>query len=318
MLPSRFRSMESAAFWARPASRPRLWRKVATWAVSRRPAPVGFSSRKRRLMVGIWFAGQARAMDRAMLLYRTLRSGKRSKRCTISRGGRQAAAPTTALPPAAQPPWSSWLRIRFDCRHCAAVGRPTRSKSIMPWHSTIASSEACCSQPHSTWGGGAERQKAAPVTRSHGTCKGRRRLMSSKSTTPMLKTSAFGVISPFQTSGAIVAGVPIGWLNLKLPGRKSCATPRSMTMTCGWSKSWASVWSSGADTGIRVFLLGMRRMLADFMSKWTTPRACTCVMAMSTCRITSATKGWASMDPLLAALLMVCCNSPPEQKSITR
>mmetsp|Transcript_22731 Transcript_22731/g.65523 ORF Transcript_22731/g.65523 Transcript_22731/m.65523 type:complete len:212 (-) Transcript_22731:753-1388(-) len=195
-------------------------------------------------------------------------------------------------------------------RHWAAVGRLALSSSILRQRPT-ANSEASGMAVQGAAGLEFQYLMASRWSVPH--MKGREKLSSSKSTTPQLKMSAFGWISPSQTSGAIVAGVPIGRLNLKFPGRKICATPRSISMTCGCSCTFANVQLSKVRPGGNVLLLGMSIMLAALRSRCTMPRACTWAMASSTCRMTSATKASGKLRWAWALWFTSTCNSPPEQ-----
>mmetsp|Transcript_22733 Transcript_22733/g.65540 ORF Transcript_22733/g.65540 Transcript_22733/m.65540 type:complete len:212 (-) Transcript_22733:1053-1688(-) len=195
-------------------------------------------------------------------------------------------------------------------RHWAAVGRLALSSSILRQRPT-ANSEASGMAVQGAAGLEFQYLMASRWSVPH--MKGREKLRSSKRTTPQLKMSAFGWISPIQTSGAMVTGVPIGLLNLKFPGWKICATPRSITMTCGCSFRFSRVKPALARPGAGALLLGISMMLADLRSRCTMPRACTWAMAIRTWRMTSATKRSGRARWAFLHCLTRDCKSPPEQ-----
>mmetsp|Transcript_31371 Transcript_31371/g.88400 ORF Transcript_31371/g.88400 Transcript_31371/m.88400 type:complete len:313 (+) Transcript_31371:634-1572(+) len=302
MIPSRSRSRESAISRASRSPVPKRSKTEAIWPLLSWPVPAVSNSWKRFRIDGSWLAGHARAIDSATLLWSTLRWTAVASSWTIL--GRIAAARSPC-------PASSGRRKNSIWRQWAAVGRRCRSSWTMLQHALTARSEAWCNRSHGAAGGAL--QNCCPPSRLEGTMKGRARLRHSKSTTPLLKTSALGVTSPTQTSGAIVAGVPIGFWHRKSPGRKICATPRSMSMTKGFSLMCPSVCPCELLPGGSVLLLGISMMLADFRSMWTMPRAWTCTIAIRTCRITSDTNLSGIADPDSLAALTVFSRSPPEQ-----
>mmetsp|Transcript_86420 Transcript_86420/g.279824 ORF Transcript_86420/g.279824 Transcript_86420/m.279824 type:complete len:206 (-) Transcript_86420:60-677(-) len=133
--------------------------------------------------------------------------------------------------------WSSESRNHACLRHSAEVGLALSWYVRSCWQRCFASlllvmrpqfGPLRCSSCHLTC------CLAASVTLPV-TSKGSLFVKSSNMTQPMLQTSLFGPQLPFQTSGAIVAGVPATLLPRmpKIPRQQTSAMPRSQTTTCG-------------------------------------------------------------------------------------
>mmetsp|Transcript_32872 Transcript_32872/g.93422 ORF Transcript_32872/g.93422 Transcript_32872/m.93422 type:complete len:266 (-) Transcript_32872:794-1591(-) len=259
---------------------------------------------KKFFTVGHWLAGQSRATSIAMLTYSALRSG--------SFANRRTSSSLVVLQLRAASSGVVACRRKAYCMLSGAPGLAVRSSRRRAWQISTARLERLESRSQHALGRDLQKRNAPSWLQSLSS-KALLQVNSSKSMTPQLKMSAFGVISPAHTSGAIVYGVPAGRSCEKLPGLNIWATPRSMTTTCGFTKSSDIVSRRWRWTGTAVSFSGISMTFAGLRSRWTTPLACTYAIADMICLMTKEQN--ISSRGLLrtSAVLIRFRSSPPEQ-----
>mmetsp|Transcript_113795 Transcript_113795/g.321815 ORF Transcript_113795/g.321815 Transcript_113795/m.321815 type:complete len:201 (+) Transcript_113795:383-985(+) len=130
---------------------------------------------------------------------------------------------------------------------------------------------------------------------------------------PRPHMSAFGPMSPFQTSGAMVAGVPFAspasfLLNHELLGSSTIARPRSDKTACGLVLKRPRMSGSGACRS---------KMLPLLMSMCTSPLAWQYDIASKSCLKISVAQFSRMVSPARLAMPTASSSSPPAQNSIT-
>mmetsp|Transcript_97218 Transcript_97218/g.280551 ORF Transcript_97218/g.280551 Transcript_97218/m.280551 type:complete len:299 (+) Transcript_97218:255-1151(+) len=234
--PSLFKSMAFAAASAMSFCAPAIFNAFDTSETSRKPEPARSNERKTECIVGSWFDGHLRATRIASVLYRILRSWEVPNLIMsfVTFGVDWAIVRT--------PPPTAALRKPLTTQVLAA-GRSRRSLSSIEAQSARPSPGMCFQSAQRQAGPFSQKTVAWRMKswRVPDSCKPMGlicKVANSQKTMPQLKMSAAGVTSPCQISGDIVEGVPPGNSRFESPGLKSCAKPRSMSIT------WGMLWSS--------------------------------------------------------------------------